>query len=191
MDRAVGLGTDCDGLRGPYKEVFGFLCLLFQALPLLQATVEVEDVGPQVGQQLAYSCYLSNSAICFLSPNNNLMLLALHTDLGLTPLWRKYCHVGTTQWKLAVVKSVLSWQKVTVLRRNDLKALIVKHQLFWYLQKFCAVYCDWCEKNQYMGKVCFDQHKLNLSISPLYFLFPAFPIYYISLHIQGLRIPQQ
>lgn len=119
------------------------------------------------------------------------MLLALHTDLGLTPLWRKYCHVGTTQWKLAVVKSVLSWQKVTVLRRNDLKALIVKHQLFWYLQKFCAVYCDWCEKNQYMGKVCFDQHKLNLSISPLYFLFPAFPIYYISLHIQGLRIPQQ
>lgn len=49
LDRAVGLGTDCDGLRGPYKEVFGFLCLLFQALPLLQATVEVEDVGPQVG----------------------------------------------------------------------------------------------------------------------------------------------
>lgn len=49
MDRAVGLGTDCEGLCGPYKEEFGFLCLLFQAVPLLQATVEVEDMGPQVG----------------------------------------------------------------------------------------------------------------------------------------------
>ena len=55
MDQDFGLGTDCEGLCGPYKEEFGFLCLLFQDVPLLQATVEIEDMGPQVGEQLAYS----------------------------------------------------------------------------------------------------------------------------------------
>lgn len=135
-------------------------------------------------------CYLSNSAICFLSPNNNLMLLALLTDLFHTSLAKIMpCWNYTVETCSCEVCFELA--KGDSLRRNDLKALIVKHQLFWYLPKFCAVSCDWCEKNQYMGKLCFDQHKLNLSISPLYFLFPAFPIYYISLHIRGLRIPQQ
>ena len=49
MDQDFGLGTDCEGLCGAYKEEFGFLCLLFQDVPLLQATVEIEDMGPQVG----------------------------------------------------------------------------------------------------------------------------------------------
>ena len=54
MDKEVGLGTDCEGLCGPYEEEFGLLCLLFQDVPLLKATVEIEDMGPPVGSQLAY-----------------------------------------------------------------------------------------------------------------------------------------
>lgn len=191
MDQDVGLGTDSEGLCGPYKEEFGFLCLYFRMFLCYRPLWRYRRYGSS--SRLAVGilfCYLSNSAICFLSPNNNLMLLALHTDLFHTSLAKIMpCWNYTVETCSCEVCFELA--KGDSLRRNDLKALIVKHQLFWYLPKFCAVSCDWCEKNQYMGKLCFDQHKLNLSISPLYFLFPAFPIYYISLHIRGLRIPQQ
>lgn len=94
-------------------------------VPLLQTTVEVEDRDPQVPskhKQLAsLFAILTIPQYAFFPPNNNLMLLALHTDLFHSSLgkilqcWN--CAVETCSCKVC-----FELAKGDSLRRKDLKS---------------------------------------------------------------------
>lgn len=128
MDKEVGLGTDCEGLCGPYEEEFGFLC---SKVPDASVRGHCGDRRHGSSSWLSVGISFAILAIlqCAFSPITTWMLLALHADLFHTslaeilPCWNYTVETCSCEVCFELAKG-------DSLRRNDLKALIVKHQLF-------------------------------------------------------------
>lgn len=74
------------------------------------------------------------------------MLLALYTDLFHTSLGKiLQCWNYTVEVAVGVCFEL---EKGDSLRRNDLKSANSKTSVILVSTKVCAIYCDWCEKNQ-------------------------------------------